>query len=273
MSRLVRVAISPCPNDTFAWGPLILGEVPSRLSLHFIYADIEELNLLAQREAADVVKLSFFQYALLPQGKYHLLPIGAALGYGVGPLLVSRKSLSYEALQTALIGIPGWHTTAYSLLRFFAPQAERLKAAPYSQLMPMVASGELDAAVIIHESRFTYAEYGLVALVDLGAYWSEKTGYPVPLGGIAVRRSVPKRAVIRAFRRSLRTAWRKPSSALSEFIGSHAQEMVPAVQKAHIQLYVSTDTYRLSKTAQAAIRYYLHWVRSHPTFWSANFVA
>lgn len=267
MNRPLQVAISPCPNDTFAWGPLILGEVHSRLPLHFIYADIEELNHLAQREAVDIVKLSFFQYALLPRRKYRLLPIGAALGYGAGPLLVSRKPLSYEALQTALIGIPGWHTTAYSLLRFFAPHAERLKAAPYSELMPSVARGELDAAVIIHESRFTYTEYGLVALVDLGAYWSEKTGYPVPLGGVVARRQVPVRALVRAFRRSLRTAWRRPSPALSDFICFHAQEMAPTVQKAHIQLYVNTDTYRLSPTAWAAIRYYLHWVRSHPAFW------
>ncbi|MCS6789789.1 MAG: 1,4-dihydroxy-6-naphthoate synthase [Bacteroidia bacterium] len=267
MSRSLKVAISPCPNDTFAWGPLILGEVPSRLPLHFIYADIEELNHLAQQEAADVIKLSFFQYALLPRRKYRLLPIGAALGYGAGPLLVSRKPLSYEALQKAVIGIPGWHTTAYSLLRFFAPHAENLKAVLYSELMPSVNRGELDAAVIIHESRFTYAEYGLTALIDLGAYWSEKTGYPVPLGGIAARREMPVRALVRGFRRSLRKAWREPSPALQALISSHAQEITPAVQKSHIQLYVGPDTYRLSSTARAAIRYYVHWVRSHPMLW------
>lgn len=256
------VAISPCPNDTFVWGPLILGEVRSPLPLRFQYEDIETLNRLAAAGAVDVVKLSFFQYAQLPRGLYRLLPVGVALGYGVGPLLVAKKSLSYPELKNAPIGIPGWGTTAYSLLRFFAPHAENLIAMRYDLLMPAVVQGEIAAAVIIHESRFTYASHGLICVQDLGAYWTQQTGFPIPLGGVAVKREVPRRWLIRLLRRSLRSAWKGLSQGLADFIAQHAQEMAPAVQQAHIDLYVNRFTYRLGPVGSAAVRFYLRWVRT-----------
>jgi 1,4-dihydroxy-6-naphthoate synthase len=230
--------------------------------LRFHYEDIETLNKLAAAGAVDVVKLSFFQYARLPRGLYRLLPAGAALGYGVGPLLVAQKPLPYPELRNAPIGIPGWGTTAYSLLRFFAPHAENLIAMRYDLLMPAVVQGEIAAAVIIHESRFTYPSYGLVCMQDLGAYWTERTGFPIPLGGVAVKREVPRRWLTRLLRRSLRQAWKGPSLSLADFIAQHAQEMAPTVQKAHIDLYVNRFTYRLGPVGSAAVRFYLRWVQA-----------
>lgn len=151
--------------------------------MQFRYEDIETLNQLAAQGSVDVLKLSFFRYAQLPRGTYRLLPVGAALGYGVGPLLVARKPLTRTELLKARIGVPGFGTTAYSLLRFFAPELPRPLEMRYDVLLPAVAEGQLDAAVIIHESRFTYASYGLICLQDLGTYWTEQTGYPIPLGG------------------------------------------------------------------------------------------
>lgn len=182
MRRAFTVAISPCPNDTFIWGALALGQIKLPFQLTFLYEDIQTLNRLAAEGAADIIKLSFFQYALLPPRTYRLLSVGAALGYGVGPLLVARSYLSRRALTKSRIGIPGRGTTAYSLLRFFLPEAENLVEMRYEQLMPAVARGEIDAAVIIHESRFTYSEWGLVCLQDLGSYWTEKQAILFRLG-------------------------------------------------------------------------------------------
>lgn len=263
MRRLLSVAISPCPNDTFTWGALALGSIRLPFRLHFIYEDIQTLNELAARGAADIIKLSFLQYALMPRGAYRLLPVGAAMGYGVGPLLVARNYLSPEALLTARIGIPGRRTTAYSLLRFFLPNAQNVIEMRYEQLMPALARGELEAAVIIHESRFTYPQWGLVCLQDLGDYWTHKTGYPIPLGGVVIRRGIPPRPFIRALRRSLRLAWRKQIQGLAPYIATYAQEMDPAVQQAHINLYVNRFTYHLGREGAAAVRYYVRWVRQH----------
>lgn len=261
MKRTLRVGISPCPNDTFVWGGLALGAVRLPYRLSFLYDDIQTLNQLAAARAVDVVKLSFFQYALLPKGSYRLLPVGAALGYGVGPLLVARRPVSAENLTDLLIGIPGLGTTAYSLFRFFAPYAQKLVEMRYERLLPAVAQGELDAAVIIHESRFTYAQYGLVCVQDLGAYWTQQTGYPIPLGGVAVRREVHRRPLIRALRKSLSLAWKGHIPSLSAHISQYAQEMDPTVQQAHIDLYVNRYTNRLGPEGWAAVHYYIHWVR------------
>lgn len=261
MRRVYRVGISPCPNDTFLWGPLALGAIRVPFSLQFRYEDIETLNRLAAEESLEVLKLSFFRYAQLPRGRYRLLPVGAALGYGVGPLLVARRPLSRSELLQARIGVPGLGTTAHSLLRFFAPQLPPPQEMRYDALLPAVAGGRLDAAVIIHESRFTYASYGLICLQDLGAYWTQQTGYPVPLGGVFVRPWVPRRPLIRALRQSLRAAWAQQVSGLPAHITHYAQEMDSAVQNAHIQLYVNRFTYRLGPLGWAAVRYYVRYVR------------
>ncbi|MCS7162441.1 MAG: 1,4-dihydroxy-6-naphthoate synthase [Bacteroidia bacterium] len=264
MKKSLRIAISPCPNDTFIWGPLALGEIRTPLRVSFDYEDIQTLNAWAQQGRADIIKLSFYQFAQLPRGLYRLLPTGAALGENVGPLLIGRRVLSQAELAEASIGLPGFSTTAYALFRFYAPHAQQLIAMRYDHLIPAVAAGEIDAAVIIHESRFTYEAYGLKLIQDLGAYWQAQTGHLVPLGGVAIRKGVWRRPVIRALRRSLRSAQRHRSARLMAFIGQYAREISPAIQMAHIDLYVNRYTYRLGPKGQAAIRYFLRWVRSRP---------
>ncbi|MCX8111960.1 MAG: 1,4-dihydroxy-6-naphthoate synthase [Bacteroidia bacterium] len=268
MRRPLTVAISPCPNDTFVWGAIALGYVKVPFSLRFRYEDIQTLNQLAHRGEADILKISFYQYALLPRGSYQLLSAGAALGYGVGPLLVARRRLSNTELSSARIGIPGKGTTAYSLLRFFLPQAEHLVEMRYEKLMPAVARGDLEAAVIIHESRFTYKQWGLVCLQDLGEYWTQVTGYPIPLGGVAVRRGLPRRLISRALRYSLRLAWQGKVPGLNAYIGTYAQELNPSVQKAHIDLYVNSFTQRLGPVGSQAVRFYLRWVQQQSRVYS-----
>jgi 1,4-dihydroxy-6-naphthoate synthase len=263
VSEPLRIAISPCPNDTFIWAGVALGAIRLPWPVQITYYDIDELNRLAQRGGAHLVKVSFFQYALLPRGSYGLLPVGAALGYGVGPLLIARAALSYEALAAAKIGIPGLETTANSLLHFYAPHAQNRLVYRYDQLIPALLAGEIDAAVIIHELRFTYAKYGLTALQDLGAYWTEKTGLPIPLGGLILRRDLLgwRAFLSAALRKSLRWAYRHPASALA-FVGQYADDMDPAVQKAHINLYVNAFSHRLGSLGKRAIATYLRLARA-----------
>ncbi len=257
------IAISPCPNDTYIWAGIALGAIRLPWPVQITYHDIDELNRLARAGEAHLVKVSFFQYALLPRGRYRLLPVGAALGYGVGPLLVARKPLSFEELQYARIGIPGRETTAHSLLHFYAPHAQNRPVYRYDQLIPLLLDGVIDAAVIIHELRFTYAAHGLVALADLGAYWKEKTGFPIPLGGLIVRRdlAVWRPLLSIALRKSLQWARRHPQETLA-FVGQYADAMDPAVQKAHIDLYVNSFSYRLGALGQKAIAAYLQIART-----------
>ncbi len=263
LSEPLRIAISPCPNDTFIWAGIALGAIKLPWPVQLTYHDIDELNRLAQTGGAHLVKVSFFQYALLPRGFYGLMPVGAALGYGVGPLLIAREALSCEALGTAKIGIPGWETTAHSLFHFYAPHASNRLVYRYDRLIPALRSGEIDAAVIIHELRFTYAKYGLTALQDLGAYWTEKTGLPIPLGGLILRRDLLgwRAFLSAALRKSLSWAYRHPAQALA-IVGQYADDMDPAVQKAHIDLYVNAFSRQLGSLGKKAIAAYLRIARA-----------
>jgi len=259
----IRIAISPCPNDTYIWAGIALGAIRLPWPVEITYHDIDDLNRLARSGEADLVKVSFFQYALLPRGQYRLLPVGAALGYGVGPLLIAREPLSIEELEHARIGIPGWETTAHSLLHFYLPQAQNRLVYRYDRLIPLLLDGAIDAAVIIHELRFTYAAYGLVALADLGAYWTEKTGLPIPLGGLILRRQLAawRPLISIALRKSLRWARTHPTEVLA-FVARYADAMDPTAQKAHINLYVNTFSHRLGKVGHKAISAYLQLART-----------
>ncbi|MGQ9863272.1 MAG: 1,4-dihydroxy-6-naphthoate synthase [Bacteroidia bacterium] len=251
---VVRAAFSPCPNDTYLVGGLAMKAFVSQLDWEFTYADIETLNRQAELDRYDVIKLSFFRYAQV-RDRYALARVGAAIGYGVGPLLVARHRLSHKQLGQSRIGIPGFHTTAYSLLRYFLPEGGEIVEKNYASLMPAVKEGEIDAAVIIHEGRFTYSAYGLIVLADLGAYWTEKTGYPIPLGCLALRRDHPEKELIEAdLKKSLQWARLHPDVIFS-YVQRYAQEMAPKVIQAHIDLYVNAYTEDLTP-AQQAIEFY-----------------
>jgi 1,4-dihydroxy-6-naphthoate synthase len=261
--RPLTVAISPCPNDTFLWAGLATGAIQPPWPLHIAHYDIDELNRLAREEAFDIIKLSLFQYAHLPRRSYRLLSVGAALGYGVGPLLIAREPLSRNALASARIGLPGWQTTAHSLLHFYAPEAQNRLVYRYDQLIPALLNGEIEAAVLIHELRFTYEVQGLVRIADLGAYWTIKTGFPIPLGGVVIRASLSAWRPLfnAALRESLRWAYAHLQAALS-YVGLYADAMDPAVQKAHINLYVNAFTRRLGPKGCRAVSFYLAHARN-----------
>ncbi len=255
----LKIGLSPCPNDTFIFGALIKGLVSQNLIYEFTLEDVETLNLWAQKRILPVSKLSF---GVLPFviNYYELLPIGAALGYGCGPLVVSLKpSLD---LSEACVAIPGLHTTAYCLLRFYSPLG-KVKPLRYDQIIPALLKGEVEAGLLIHEGRFVYQKYGLHKLVDLGEWWEKKTGLPLPLGGIFVRRDLLeeiKLLFLEDLQRSLTFAQRD-ISPLWEFIQKYAQEMAPETIHQHIKTFVNRFTYDLGEEGKRAVLTFLEFLK------------
>lgn len=240
---MIRLSFSPCPNDTFMFDALIHNKIDTEgLKFDVSYEDIQTLNLNAFAVRADVTKLSTAALTGVLDN-YQVLNAGSAVGFGVGPLLISHKPVSNleSEIATMRIGIPGKNTTARFLLKLAYPLLNEPIEMIFSAIEEAVLSGQIDAGLIIHESRFTYEIRGLVKLIDLGEYWETKTGLPIPLAGIAIRRSFDqglKEKVDRVLARSVDFAFKNPNSALT-FIRSHAQEMDDAVMYKHIELYVN----------------------------------
>lgn len=274
----VSLAISPCPNDTFVFHALVHGLVPGAPPVKVTYADVDVTNTAAQRGEFDLVKVS---YGALPWllDQYELLPCGGALGRGCGPLVLVRGDGDPSAdgpataptdrvdLRGATVAVPGERTTAYFLLRMWAaahPPA-RLVVVPFHEIMPGVAAGRYDAGLVIHEARFTYPRYGLRALVDLGEWWEEQTGLPIPLGAILARREAVEPAQAAEWiRASVRAAWADPTAS-RDYVLAHAQEMEPDVVDRHIALYVNDFTLDLGEEGRAAIDEFLRRIRPHLT--------
>ncbi len=246
----LRLGFSPCPNDCVVFHALVHDPSLTDLRFEVVLDDVEALNTMATARALDVAKISYHAAAhLLPH--WALLPSGGALGRGVGPLVVTREAL--PDLAGRLVAIPGPLTTATLLLRLAEPEA-RTTVLRYDRIMPAVAAGEVDAGLIIHESRFTYGEYGLRCHADLGAWWEVTTGEPIPLGAIAVRRTLSEplqREVARAVHASVAAAFRDPAASAA-FVAAHAQEMDGAVRARHIALYVNDATLDLGETGRRA---------------------
>lgn len=257
-SRELTVGFSPCPNDTFIFHALVQGLVPSPgLRWRTAIEDVETLNRWAFERRLPVTKISFHAHGALRED-YVLLRSGAALGQGCGPLLVARNPTVLRRLSTARIAIPGQWTSAALLLRMYAPQLkpQNLIEVPFHHILDLTERGEVDAGLIIHESRFTYANHGLVSLVDLGEWWEEESGHLIPLGGIIALRSLgveTLHVVESALRESVRHARRHPDAS-AEFVREHAQELADDVVRAHIDLYVNDFTEDLGQQGLAAIR-------------------
>ena len=251
----IGIGFSPCPNDTFMFYALVSGAVPG-LAVAPWLADIEALNLraLAGHDLLPVTKLSVHALAHVSE-RYTVLSAGAALGRGCGPLLVTRPELAGARIETLRVAIPGRYTTAQLLLRAMLPAPRELVVMPFSAILAAVAAGQVDAGLIIHESRFTYAAHGLVQLADLGALWEAETGLPLPLGVIAAERVQGEALLARVedgIRRSIAAAWARPQDS-AEYIRSHAQEMDPEVCRQHIGLYVNDFSLELGAEGRAAI--------------------
>ncbi len=254
-SQEYSLGYSPCPNDTFIFYALVRGRLPGAPRFREILEDIQTLNEMAGSAGLDVVKVSFHALAYL-RNEYCLLHSGGALGRGCGPMVVAREALSPEELGGLRVAIPGALTTAALLLRLFAPEMPAPAILPFHEIMPAVSDGRVDAGVIIHESRFTYPDYGLRQVVDLGEWWEQETGRPIPLGGIAARRKLGAgtiAAIDRALRRSVEYAHAHPEET-REYVAAHAQEMEREVVESHIALYVNDFTLEYGSEGTAAIK-------------------
>lgn len=267
----ISLGFSPCPNDTFIFDALIHHKIDTE-GLEFIvsYHDVETLNSKAFQADLDVTKLSYhaFAYAV---NNYELLDAGSALGFGVGPILISNNKELAERIQAFLRGdiglsnedralkivIPGKFTTANFLLSLALPQLTHREAVVFSEIEQLLLDNKVDLGLIIHENRFTYEAKGLHKVVDLGDYWERKTGYPIPLGGIVVKRSMSdelKNKINRLIGESVRYAFSYPKSGL-DYIRSHAQEMSEEVMYKHIDLYVNKYSEYLGEEGRKAVQF------------------
>ncbi|MFM9368247.1 1,4-dihydroxy-6-naphthoate synthase [Streptomyces sp. Da 82-17] len=254
----LRIAYSPCPNDTFVFHAWAHGQVPGAPELDVTFADIDITNGMAERGEFDILKVS---YAVLPYvlDEYALLPCGGALGRGCGPLVLTREPGADLAGKT--VAVPSERSTAYLLFRLWAADtlrggAPEIVVLPFHEIMPAVRDGKVDAGLVIHEARFTYQEYGLHCLADMGEHWEHTTGLPIPLGAIIAKRSLGAdtlNSLADAARSSVRMAWDDPQASRA-YVLEHAQEMDPAVADQHIGLYVNEFTADLGENGYAAVR-------------------
>lgn len=258
-ARTLRFGFSPCPNDTFAFHALLHGQVPTPgFKLEPVLADVEELNRKALKAELELSKLSFHALAHVLDD-YALLRSGAALGRGCGPLLVTRPGAQGPDLAKSKIAVPGRFTTAHLLLTLYLGAPPSVEPMLFSEVMPAVARGDYEAGLIIHEGRFTYERLGLQSLVDLGQWWEEETGLPIPLGCIAARRDLGRDmalALEKALAESVRQAWAKPQAS-RDYVLAHAQEMELPVVNQHIELYVNSFTQDLGEEGVRAVEYML----------------
>jgi 1,4-dihydroxy-6-naphthoate synthase len=252
---MLHIGLSPCPNDTFIFDALLHDKVDTE-GLQFTYhlEDVETLNQMARTGQLDVTKVSYGAVSeLLPL--YRVLDAGGALGNGVGPLLVAKRLLTEEQLIASPIALPGKYTTAHLLFSMAYPEAANKVFMPFHTIEDAVINGIVEAGVIIHENRFTYAEKGLIAIADLGTLWEIQTGAPIPLGGILARRSYDLallRKINRVIKRSVEYAFQHREH-LPDFVIQNAQEMSHEVMNKHIDLYVNNYSLELGTTGRAAV--------------------
>ncbi len=252
--RELTFGYSPCPNDTFAFHALVHGLVDVPFRVTPVLLDIEELNRRAHAGEFHLTKMSVGAFAAVGD-RYRLLRSGAALGHGVGPLVVTRTPMSLADAVRGRVAIPGRETTAYRLLRLAAPLHIDVVELRYDRILHAVESGEVDAGLIIHESRFTFIDHGLHKAVDLGYWWEQETGLPVPLAGICARSDLDAElmaAAERAIRASVQYAFDHPDAS-REYVQANAQELSPEVQARHIALYVNEHSLDIGDDGLRAI--------------------
>ena len=254
---ILSLGFSPCPNDCFMFDAIVNQRIDLEgLSFTPHLADVEALNQETFAGAADVTKLSYHAYAYCRRD-YALLESGSALGRNCGPLLISLRQITAEKVRegSLRIAIPGVFTTANFLLGLAFPEARDRTALVFSEIEGALLEGRFDAGVIIHENRFTYESKGLHKIIDLGEFWEGATGTPIPLGAIAVRRSLPdavKQRVNRVVRRSVEYAFAHREASLP-YVRAHAQEMSDEVMYKHIDLYVNHYSVDLGPDGRQAV--------------------
>ena len=252
----LTLGFSPCPNDTYIFDAMVHQKVDTEgLEFEYFMADVEKLNGDAFAEKPDITKLSFHAFMHLA-GRYLLLDSGAALGFGAGPLVISKNLRHFEELKEKMVAIPGIYTTANLLFSLAMKKTEVYKKELlFSDIEDAILSDDVDAGVIIHESRFTYQLKGLHKLIDLGEYWEQLTGSPVPLGGIAAHNRLGGDVIAkvnRSIHRSVEYA-NLHKGELNEFIRCNAREMDTSVMQKHIDLYVNEFSVSLGVQGKQAI--------------------
>lgn len=251
----LTLGFSPCPNDTFIFDALVNHKIDTGgLDFDVVLEDVETLNQWALEEKLDITKLSFPAF-FKSAGHYVLLDSGSALGKGVGPLLVCTQANEQPEVNSSRIAIPGFNTTANLLLSFAYPEAKNKTPFIFSGIEEAVINGEADLGLIIHENRFTYLDKGLKKVLDLGEYWETKMKVPIPLGGIAARRTLGSpltKKVSQLIQESLAYAFAHYPE-VTGYVKSHSQTMSELVMRQHIDLYVNNYSLQLGEDGKKAI--------------------
>jgi 1,4-dihydroxy-6-naphthoate synthase len=252
----ITIAHSPDSDDAFMFYGLATNKVrvPGFKFTHTL-TDIETLNHRAINEAFyDVTAISFHAYPYL-QDKYTLMSCGGSVGEGYGPMIVASRKLTLDEVKKTRIAIPGTLTTAYLTLKLFAPEIETV-VVPFDKIIAAVNSGEFDAGLIIHEGQLTYANDGLIKLLDLGQWWREQTGLPLPLGGNAIRRSLGNDTLLtttKALRDSIQHALDHRDEALA-YAMQFARDLDPSLANRFVGMYVNERTLDYGDDGKEAIR-------------------
>jgi 1,4-dihydroxy-6-naphthoate synthase len=251
----LTLGFSPCPNDTFIFDAMVHSRIDTEgLEFDYFLTDVEELNRKALTSDVDITKISYHAYAFVAQN-YLILDAGSALGHRNGPLLISKRRIGISELSTLRIAIPGKYTTANLLFSIAWPEVKNKTEYLFSKIEDALLAEEVDAGLIIHETRFTYYRRGLHKLADMGEYWETLTGLPIPLGAIVIKRNIPDdiaQKVNRVVRRSLEYAY-KDSFASYDFVSGNAREMDSTVMNNHIKLFVNEYTMNLGPRGREAI--------------------
>lgn len=251
----LTIGFSPCPNDTFIFDALVNNKIDTEgLEFEPALEDVETLNRGAYEGKLDITKLSypaFFQNT----DKYLLLNSGAALGKGVGPILITKLNTEKADVEKKTIALPGKSTTANLLFTLAFPQAIKKRFMIFSAIESSVLNQETDLGVIIHENRFTYQQHGLKKVMDLGEYWEEKMKVPIPLGGIAIKRSIDRAISLKIdtlIRKSIAFSF-SSYPFITDYVKKHSQEMSEDVMRQHIELYVNDFSLDLGIEGKGAI--------------------
>ncbi len=253
----LTLGFSPCPNDTFIFDALVNHKIDTEgFEFDVQLEDVQTLNEWALQGKLDISKISYGVYPLIA-ARYDLLKSGGALGKGVGPLLIAKsKDENWKSnIENYYIAVPGKNTTAHFLFTQAFPTAKNKKFLVFHEIEDAVLSGKVDAGVIIHENRFTYQQKGLVKLIDLGEYWEQTTGYPIPLGGIVTHQRIDKstqQKIEQLIRKSLEYAF-EHYPAVTDYVKQHSQEMSEDVMRQHIDLYVNNYSLDLGEEGMKAV--------------------
>ncbi|HSM15055.1 MAG TPA: MqnA/MqnD/SBP family protein [Thermoanaerobaculia bacterium] len=254
---LVRIAHSPDSDDAFMFYALTQGILDvSGLRIEHVLADIETLNRAAFEGTYEITALSIHAYAHLAD-RYTLMPSGASFGDGYGPVVIAREPLTREQVAGRRVAIPGELTTAALALRLWQPQVEPVVVG-FDRIFDTVRSGAADAGVVIHEGQLTWADEGFHAAVDLGAWWGEQTGGPLPLGGNGIRRDLAPALKVRLCRlltESIEYALDHRGEALG-FARRYAREIADDAARSDrfVSMYVNDWTRSYGEAGRRAVR-------------------